>query len=175
MWGNIYITSVYYVSFLMFATIKQPFTCICFRKTFFHVFALARYPFTWVPQQNIIWHNWVPKWTRNFQFSQQKHSPQELTVSQRLNWQPRSLHGTDLGDFHICYSRVAWSFCWIPNSGSRSCPWLFCVIWELLSFYWFALTSLYIGYAPSLILTCYTRFGWYLWEACSFWRKGGGI
>ena len=33
---------------------KPPFPWVCFRKTFFHGFALARHPFTCMPQQTII-------------------------------------------------------------------------------------------------------------------------
>jgi hypothetical protein len=33
---------------------KHPFTCVCFRKLFFHAPVLARHLFICVPQQNII-------------------------------------------------------------------------------------------------------------------------
>ena len=42
----------------MFAISKQPFPCVCFRKTFFHVFA---YHLTCVPQQNFTWYNFPKK------------------------------------------------------------------------------------------------------------------
>jgi hypothetical protein len=47
-------SSEHHLSLLMSAIAKHPFTCVCFRKTFFHMSALARHPFTCVPQQNII-------------------------------------------------------------------------------------------------------------------------
>ena len=45
------------VSFHVSAISKLPFTVVCFRKTFSHMFSLARHPFTCAPQQNIIWQN----------------------------------------------------------------------------------------------------------------------
>jgi hypothetical protein len=41
--------------------------------------------------------------------------------------QPGSLHRTDLGPLHLCYSCVAWYSCGAPNSGSRGCHWLNCL------------------------------------------------
>ena len=42
---------LHHISFHVFAIAKHPFTCVCFRKTFFHVSALAKHSFTSVPQQ----------------------------------------------------------------------------------------------------------------------------
>jgi hypothetical protein len=64
LWGHIYIPSKHHVPFGVFGIAKLPFTCVCF----FYVSALARHPFTCVSQQNIIWHNWISKETRSFQF-----------------------------------------------------------------------------------------------------------
>jgi hypothetical protein len=52
----------------VFAISKLLFTCVCFRKTFFLMSALASHPFTCVAQQNIIWHNWLSKETTSFHF-----------------------------------------------------------------------------------------------------------
>ena len=48
---------------------KISFHHVCFRKTFFHVSALGRHLFTCMPQQNIIWYNWLSKQTRSFHFN----------------------------------------------------------------------------------------------------------
>lgn len=45
----------------------------------------------------------------------QENPPNQLNwthgSSQRLNWQPRSLHETDRGPLHICCNCVTWSSC----------------------------------------------------------------
>lgn len=64
LWGHIYIPSKHHV----FGVAKLPFTRVCLSKTFFHMAALAKYPFTSVPQQNIIWHNWISKETGGYDF-----------------------------------------------------------------------------------------------------------
>lgn len=48
---------------------------------------------------------------------------------QRLNQQPRTLLGTDLGFLPVCYSCAIWSSCGTPNSRSRSCFLLCCLLW----------------------------------------------
>jgi hypothetical protein len=47
-----------------------------------------------------------------------------LGGSQRLDHQPKSIHGLDLGPLaQMCSRCMAWSSCRSPNSKSRSCPW----------------------------------------------------
>ena len=48
---------------------KNPFICVCFRKTFFYMCALAKHPCTCVIQQKVKWHNWLSKETRSFHFT----------------------------------------------------------------------------------------------------------
>jgi hypothetical protein len=52
LWGHIYF--LHQGSFHMFDISKHPFTYVCFRKTFFPMSALAKQPFTCVPQNNLI-------------------------------------------------------------------------------------------------------------------------
>jgi hypothetical protein len=49
-------------------------------------------------------------------------------VSQRLNCQLGTMHETDPGPLHICC--VARSSCGNPNSESRGCLGLCCLLWD---------------------------------------------
>jgi hypothetical protein len=44
--------------------------------------------------------------------------------SQRLNDQPKSMYGLDLGPLHLCSRCAAWFSCWSPNNWRRGCLWL---------------------------------------------------
>jgi hypothetical protein len=47
-----------------------------------------------------------------------------LGVFQKLNHQPKSKHGLDLGYLHICSRSAARSSCGCPNDCSRVYPWI---------------------------------------------------
>lgn len=75
----------------MFAVAKHPLTCVCFRKTFFHMAALARHPLTCGPRRTVIWHNWLSKETRSF------HSSEFLGRTLLASILPRKRTGKSLG------------------------------------------------------------------------------
>ena len=52
--------------------------------------------------------------------------------SQRLNHQPKRMHGLDLSPLYICSRYAAWSSCGSPNNWSRGCLWLCCLPLDLL-------------------------------------------
>jgi hypothetical protein len=60
----------------------------------------------------------------------------------RLNWQPVSSPGTDIGSLHICNSCVAWSSCGTLKSGCRGYLWHFYCLLGCFYSYWVALSSL---------------------------------
>lgn len=61
--------------------------------------------------------------------------------SQRLNWQPGSLHGTDLRPLHIWYNCVVSSSWETPNNVNSSCLWALLLAFGMLSLYCVALSS----------------------------------
>ena len=68
LWDHIYTPSSWVLS------------CVYYIQTFFPMSALARHPFTCVPQQNIIWQNWFSKETRKPHFTLPlNHIPQHPT------------------------------------------------------------------------------------------------
>lgn len=52
--------------------------------------------------------------------------------SQRLNYQPKSMQGMDLGPLHICSKYAAWSSCGSSNNWSGGCLWFCCLPLDLL-------------------------------------------
>jgi hypothetical protein len=61
LWGcQIYIPSEHHMSFHVFAIAKHPFTCVCFSKTILSPVC---------PSKTSLYPNWVYKETRNFHFT----------------------------------------------------------------------------------------------------------
>jgi len=81
-------------------------------------------------------------------------------VSLRLNHQPESMHGTDLGPLHILNRCAAWSSFWATNSRRQGCLWLCC-----LSLDTFLLTGLSwltsVEDIPSPTVAWYAKGSWY--------------
>jgi hypothetical protein len=59
-----------------------------------------------------------------------KAKQKQNTCSQSLNCHPGSLHGSNLGPLHICYSCIAWSTPVTPQSRSRDFPVSFACFWD---------------------------------------------
>lgn len=83
-----------------------------------------------------------PKGSRTLWENPQQTLSWAHRVSHSLNWQPQSLHGTDLGALHICYSCIVWSSCGNPSCGILGCLWLFCKLLKSSSSYWVPLVIL---------------------------------
>lgn len=94
-----------------------------------------------------------------------KGTTRKSTGAQRLNQQLGSLHGTNLGSLHKCYSWITWYSCEIPNSESRSYLSLCCLFLGPILLTRFSHPALIEEELPSLPATWYTMDGWYPWEA----------
>lgn len=109
-----------------------------------------------------------PEGSRTIQENPKNHLTWAHRNSQRLNWQPRSLHGTDLESLNICYSCITWSSFVSPFSWNRGCLCLFCWFLGHYSSYWFTLANLPATWSAML--------WWHLWKAWKFLnRKRCGI
>jgi hypothetical protein len=86
------------------------------------------------PQPNIRWSlgSLVEEWGIELSKSEGSRTPQDLESthleprgqgggSQRLNYQPKSMQGVDLGPLHICSKYAAWSSCGSSNNWSGGC------------------------------------------------------
>jgi hypothetical protein len=78
----------------------------------------------------------VEEWEEGLKEPEESKTPQEnlenqLTWahrdSQRLNHQPESIRGMDLGPLHICNKCENWSSYGTCNIRSRGCLWLYCL------------------------------------------------
>lgn len=98
--------------------------------------------------------------------------------SQRLKWQWQSwsLSGSVLGSLHRCYGCVVWNSSRTPSVGVGVVSESFECTWDSLFATGLPHSALMWEFVLSLIITFYSMFIWYSWEAWSFLKgKGGGM
>ena len=100
--------------------------------------------------------------------------------SLRLNHQSGSLHWSNLGPLHICYSCVTWCFCGTRNRGSEAVSDKFACFQETCPPTGSPHPALIWGEVSSLTTAWYAVFGCPYWETLfegkwrkSRWRKWG--
>lgn len=109
--------------------------------------------------------SWKPGGSRAPQGNTQNRLTWAYRDSLRLNWQSRSLHGSNLGHLDIRYSYVAWCFMGLLTAGAG-------VISDFCDCFWVPLLHIGLSHAAllSLITTWYAIFS-YAWDVCPFWRE----
>jgi hypothetical protein len=97
--------------------------------------------------------------------------------SQRLNCQPESLRGTDLGPLLMCNSCVAWSSCGTSTSRSGAVSDSLACFWDPFPLTGSPYSASIEEDAPRLTATVYPRADCYPWKASPFLKRkrGGGV
>lgn len=108
---------------------------------------------------------------------QQENPQNQLTWAhrhlQRVYGHPGSLHGSDLGLLHICYSCVTCCSCETFNSERKGYLWLWCYLLGPIPPTGLHKPALIQEELPPLHTTCYIH-GWHLWEICLYPKSNSG-
>lgn len=114
----------------------------------------------------ILWKRGRKDWSRQRGQRHHKTLQKQTTLvhraSQRLNHQPNSMHGMDLGPIYICNRYVTWSSHGTPNHWSRGCClWVCSLPFEAISLIGLTCLASMEEDLPTLNATWYAKGGGY--------------